>query len=169
MTRQLREGVWSHSGVYYKAGMSEADLGDFASQVGDHLWEATPEAEVPTAAVAAQVMAPPLIAPDAGQSETATPDAPAPKPAAEVDPDQDDAVTDGAQGEQSTPQTVPAEPEPAVEAPEPGVEGGPPPRSGPGSGESEWRAYASQLGVDVTSAESRKDIIAAIEAAGRPV
>lgn len=46
---------------------------------------------------------------------------------------------------------------------------GPPPRSGRGSGEGQWRQYAQDHGVDVTLVEGRDDIIAACEAAGVPV
>ncbi|TAJ46358.1 MAG: hypothetical protein EPO52_17650 [Herbiconiux sp.] len=39
-----------------------------------------------------------------------------------------------------------------------------PPKSGAGSGESEWRAYAESIGFDTTAAETRADIIALVEA-----
>lgn len=39
-----------------------------------------------------------------------------------------------------------------------------PPRSGKGSGRGEWAAYAASLGVDVQDADSREDIIAAVDA-----
>ncbi|WP_066038657.1 hypothetical protein [Herbiconiux solani] len=38
-----------------------------------------------------------------------------------------------------------------------------PPKSGAGSGESEWRTYAEQLGLDTSAAESRADLIALVE------
>ncbi|QIG58385.1 head-tail connector protein [Mycobacterium phage Cornie] len=43
---------------------------------------------------------------------------------------------------------------------------GPPPRSGKGSGEGPWRAYAAQKGVDVSEADGREEIIALLQAAG---
>lgn len=46
---------------------------------------------------------------------------------------------------------------------------GPPPRHGKGSSEEKWRAYAEQHGVDVSAAEGRDDVIAALEQAGVPV
>lgn len=45
---------------------------------------------------------------------------------------------------------------------------GPPPKSGKGSGEAAWRAYAAQHGVDVPAGTDRGDIIAALDAAGVP-
>jgi len=39
-----------------------------------------------------------------------------------------------------------------------------PPRGGAGSGEAEWRAYADQIGVDVSDADSRDAVIAAVDA-----
>ncbi len=45
----------------------------------------------------------------------------------------------------------------------------PPPRAGKGSGEDKWRAYAAEVGFDVTGIEDRNDIIAALESAGVPV
>jgi hypothetical protein len=49
------------------------------------------------------------------------------------------------------------------------VHDGPPPQHGRGSGEDKWRAYAENHGVDVSAAEGRDDVIAALEAAGVPV
>lgn len=46
---------------------------------------------------------------------------------------------------------------------------GPPPRAGKGSGEDKWRAYADEQGVDVSEAEGRDDVIAALEEADVPV
>jgi len=43
-----------------------------------------------------------------------------------------------------------------------------PPRSGPGSGAPEWRSYASKVGVDVPADAERSDVIAALDAAGKP-
>jgi hypothetical protein len=43
---------------------------------------------------------------------------------------------------------------------------GPPPKAGKGSGEDKWRAYAERHGVDVSEAEGRDDVIAALEDAG---
>jgi hypothetical protein len=43
-----------------------------------------------------------------------------------------------------------------------------PPKGGPGSGTAAWAAYAGEVGVDLEEDASREDIIAAIEAAGRP-
>ncbi|MEU8136584.1 hypothetical protein [Streptodolium elevatio] len=40
-----------------------------------------------------------------------------------------------------------------------------PPRSGPGSGEASWAAYAAARGIEVPDGASRKDIIAAVDAA----
>lgn len=45
----------------------------------------------------------------------------------------------------------------------------PPPKAGKGSGEDKWRAYAEHHGVDVSGAEGRDDVIAALESAGVPV
>lgn len=45
----------------------------------------------------------------------------------------------------------------------------PPPHSGKGSSEIAWRAYAGRVGVHVDDANDRADVIAAIEAAGKPV
>ncbi|GIF08663.1 hypothetical protein [Actinoplanes siamensis] len=49
-------------------------------------------------------------------------------------------------------------------------QGGPklPPRSGPGSGAPEWRAYARSVDVEVADGASREDVIAALDAAGKP-
>ncbi len=44
-------------------------------------------------------------------------------------------------------------------------QGGPPPRSGRGSGLDEWKAYAELIGVTVDSEASRDDVIAAVDAA----
>jgi hypothetical protein len=52
---------------------------------------------------------------------------------------------------------------------EEGGHDGPPPRHGRGSGEDKWRAYAEQNSVDVSNAEGRDDVIAALELAGVPV
>ncbi|SDD58981.1 hypothetical protein SAMN04488581_2609 [Mycolicibacterium neoaurum] len=46
---------------------------------------------------------------------------------------------------------------------------GPPPRAGKGSGESAWRKYAEDNGVDVSQVEGRDDIINAVDKAGVPV
>jgi hypothetical protein len=46
---------------------------------------------------------------------------------------------------------------------------GPPPKAGKGSGEDKWRAYAEEQGVDVSDAEGRDEIIAALEEADVPV
>jgi hypothetical protein len=43
-----------------------------------------------------------------------------------------------------------------------------PPRSGPGSGAMEWRAYAGKVGVDVADDASREDVLAALDASGKP-
>jgi hypothetical protein len=43
-----------------------------------------------------------------------------------------------------------------------------PPRGGPGSGAPEWRDYARSRGVEVSDDASREDVIAALEAAGKP-
>lgn len=48
-------------------------------------------------------------------------------------------------------------------------ESGPPPRSGRGSGESEWRKYAERHGLDTTEIEGRDALIAACDANGIPV
>jgi hypothetical protein len=40
-----------------------------------------------------------------------------------------------------------------------------PPRSGPGSGEAAWAEYAAARGLEVPDGASRKDIIAAVDAA----
>jgi hypothetical protein len=44
-----------------------------------------------------------------------------------------------------------------------------PPRSGPGSGAPEWRAYARSVGVDVDDNASRDDVVAALDAADKPI
>lgn len=51
----------------------------------------------------------------------------------------------------------------------PKVEATPPPKAGKGSGEDKWRAYAAQVGVDVSRAEGRDDIISILDGAGVPV
>ncbi len=43
-----------------------------------------------------------------------------------------------------------------------------PPMRGPGSSAAEWRAYAGKVGVDVADDASRDDVVAALEAAGKP-
>jgi hypothetical protein len=43
-----------------------------------------------------------------------------------------------------------------------------PPRQGPGSGADKWRAYAKSVEVQVGDDASRDDVIAALEAAGKP-
>ena len=43
-----------------------------------------------------------------------------------------------------------------------------PPKGGAGSGIEAWKKYAEALGVDITGAETRDDVIAAITAAGKP-
>lgn len=50
-------------------------------------------------------------------------------------------------------------PAPSADAPKP------PPRHGRGSSEEAWRDYAELVGVDVSRAEGRDDVIALIEAA----
>lgn len=45
---------------------------------------------------------------------------------------------------------------------------GPPPKAGKGSGEDKWRAYAGRVGVDVSEAESRDDVITLLELAEVP-
>lgn len=54
-------------------------------------------------------------------------------------------------------------------AAEPTGADGPPPKSGKGSSDANWTAYARSQGVDVTDDMARKDVIAACEAAGVPV
>lgn len=44
----------------------------------------------------------------------------------------------------------------------------PPPKSGKGSGEDQWRAYAEAVGVDVSEADSRDDVITLLELAEVP-
>lgn len=46
---------------------------------------------------------------------------------------------------------------------------GPPPQSGKGSGEPNWRAYAEDLGVDTSDLEGRDEIIARVKEEGHPV
>lgn len=43
-----------------------------------------------------------------------------------------------------------------------------PPKAGPGSSAEAWRTYAASIGVDVDAGASRDDVIAALEAAGKP-
>ena len=43
-----------------------------------------------------------------------------------------------------------------------------PPRSGAGSGADAWRAYAESLGAEVSEGATRDQIIAGLEAAGKP-
>ena len=67
---------------------------------------------------------------------------------------------------QPAPSSAPA-PEPADDHDETADAGdGPPPKSGKGSSDSNWTAYARSQGVEVTDDMSRKDVIAACEAAG---
>lgn len=71
---------------------------------------------------------------------------------------------------------VPAQPEPpapvsgdespAAESEQ--LEVAAPPKAGPGSSAEAWRVYAAGLGVDVADDASRDDVIAALEAAGKP-
>lgn len=44
----------------------------------------------------------------------------------------------------------------------------PPPRSGKGSSDENWTAYARAHNVEITDAMSRREVIAAVEAAGLP-
>lgn len=44
----------------------------------------------------------------------------------------------------------------------------PPPKGGPGSGKDAWVAYAAASNVDIDGAETRDDIVAALDAAGVP-
>jgi hypothetical protein len=59
--------------------------------------------------------------------------------------------------------------DPDAEHDDDGAGSGPPPRAGKGSGEDKWRAYAEEQGVDVSEAEGRDDVIAALEEADVPV
>lgn len=43
-----------------------------------------------------------------------------------------------------------------------------PPKDGSGSGKAAWHTYAAAIGVEVPADASRDDVIAAIEAAGKP-
>lgn len=47
--------------------------------------------------------------------------------------------------------------------------GGPPPKAGAGSSVDAWAAYAADQGVEVPEDAKRDEIIAALEAAGKPV
>jgi len=49
-----------------------------------------------------------------------------------------------------------------------GESAGPPAKAGPGSSAEEWRNYAAALGVAVPEDARRDDVIAALEAAGKP-
>jgi hypothetical protein len=50
-----------------------------------------------------------------------------------------------------------------------GPAGGPPPKSGKGSGRDAWAAYAEASGVEVTDdMKSKEDIVAALDQAGVP-
>ena len=49
-----------------------------------------------------------------------------------------------------------------------GTDATPPPKDGPGSGKAAWHTYAAAVGVEVPADASRDDVIAAIEAAGKP-
>lgn len=44
----------------------------------------------------------------------------------------------------------------------------PPPKGGKGSGEDRWREYAAQVGVDVSEAQDRDDVITILELADVP-
>jgi len=44
----------------------------------------------------------------------------------------------------------------------------PPPKTGKGSGPEAWRAYAEKVDVEVPADASREDVIAAVDAAGKP-
>ncbi|GAA1714498.1 hypothetical protein [Brachybacterium phenoliresistens] len=44
----------------------------------------------------------------------------------------------------------------------------PPPKAGKGSGPEAWRAYAEKVDVEVPADASREDVIAAVDAAGKP-
>jgi hypothetical protein len=44
----------------------------------------------------------------------------------------------------------------------------PPPKGGKGSGEDKWREYAAEVGVDVSEAQDRDDIITILELAEVP-
>lgn len=63
------------------------------------------------------------------------------------------------------PDTEP-DPGPAVQADQTAAAVQEPPRSGRGSSEAAWRAYADQLGVDVSDLDERGDIIARLKADG---
>jgi len=52
---------------------------------------------------------------------------------------------------------------------EPSDSDGPPAKAGPKSSKEAWAAYAEQVGVDVSGAGSRDEIITAVSAAGHPV
>lgn len=43
-----------------------------------------------------------------------------------------------------------------------------PPKDGSGSGKAAWHTYAADIGVEVPADASRDDVIAAIEATGKP-
>ncbi len=43
-----------------------------------------------------------------------------------------------------------------------------PPKGGAGSGAEHWRAYAAKVDVEIADDASREDVIAALEAAGKP-
>lgn len=65
--------------------------------------------------------------------------------------------------------TVPTGPADGATATAPGgPAGGPPPKSGSGSGRDAWAAYAEQQGVTVPEGATRDDIVAALDTAGKP-
>lgn len=66
-----------------------------------------------------------------------------------------------AEAEDVAPPPAPADP------PVGGAELSEPPRAGQGSGREAWAEYAAALGLEVADGDTRNDIIAAVDAAGR--
>lgn len=142
MARILKDNV-AVEGRWYSRGQSDVEVGDAASQIGDHAWE------------------------EVGSGASAAPAPPSPSRVDVVK----DASQDDEGGEPAEP--VDADNAPAVEPAEQPAKNGdapkPPPQSGPGSSEAKWRRYAEQMGVDVSEAKDRAGVIAAVESAGKSV
>lgn len=149
----LKDGVWIDGAFYAKGTVPPNEV---IGKVGAHMWA---QGFPPIAEPAPLTLGP--VAVDVS---------PAPEPEViEVDVDFPPVgVIDQGGPESLSPTDLDAAPSGGgeqVEADAPK----PPSQRGPGSSEAAWRAYAKEVGVHVDDAETRADVIATVEAAGKPV
>lgn len=156
----LKDGVWI-DGVFYAKGTVPPH--DVIPKVGAHMWVqgfAPVPDEEPLAFKPLTLDVPPAPDPEVNPLVVEAADVP-------LAGLLDQGAPESAEFEESS--------DPAADGDEPAARDedrdapAPPPHAGKGSSEDHWRAYAEQVGVNVEGIETRKGIIAAVEAARKPV